>query len=108
MKLFVLLTYNNRSNKVLLCLLCLIYNENEETFMEIFKFLKINFNLKHSLFTVDFGKAGCLALNSIFPETSIFPCYFHFIRRMIIHIKNLHSKNKVIKRNAKNLLFNMK
>ena len=27
---------------------------------------------------------------------------------MIIHIKNLRSKNKVIKRNSKYLLFNMK
>ena len=27
---------------------------------------------------------------------------------MVIHIKNLRSKNKVLKRNSKNLLFNIK
>ena len=31
MKLFALLTYNNKINKVLLCLLALIYNEIQET-----------------------------------------------------------------------------
>lgn len=60
------------------------------------------------MITVDFGKTEYIALKKIFPHIRIFPCYFHIIRRFIIHIKNLRSRNKVLKRNAKNLLFNMK
>ena len=40
LKLFILLTYNKKLNKNLLCLLALIYNENFETICEIFNFLK--------------------------------------------------------------------
>ena len=39
-KLFVLLSYNKKFNKLLLCALALIYNENIETLEEIFKYLK--------------------------------------------------------------------
>ena len=107
-KLFVLLSYNKKFNKILLCTLALIYNEIIETLEEIFKYLKKNFNFNPDLITVDFGKAGYIAIKNIFPNIRIFPCYFHLIRRMVIHLKNLKSKNKVLKRNSKNLLFNMK
>ena len=108
LKLFVLLCYNKKYNKILLCAFALIYNENYETLVTIFKFLKTNYNFQPDLFTVDFGRAGYTAIKNIFPNTRIFPCYFHLIRRLIIHLKDLKSNNKVIKRNAKNLLFNMK
>ena len=39
-KLFVLLSYNKKFNKILLYTLALIYNENIETLEEIFKYLK--------------------------------------------------------------------
>ena len=89
-------------------MLALINNENAETIEKILNFLKINFQLNPELITVDFGKAGLKAINKIFPNARIFPCYFHMIRRLCLHIKNLKSSNKVIKRAAKNLLFNMK
>ena len=108
MKLFIIISYNSKHNKFLLCLLSLIYNENKETFEAIFNFLKYNFGFNPNLFTVDFGKAGYIAIKNVFPNTRIYPCYFHLIRRLIIHIKYLRSKNRVLKRAAKNLLFNMK
>ena len=108
LKLFVLLCYNKKYNKILLCTLALIYNENKETLEEIFKFLKKNFNFQPSLITVDLGKAGYIAIKNIFPNTRIYPCYFHLVRRFILHLKYLRSNNKVLKRNSKNLLFNMK
>ena len=89
-------------------MLALIYNENRETIETILKYLKLNFNFNPPVITLDFGKAGYLAFKNIFPKTRIFPCYFHLILRLIIHIKNLRSDNKVIKRASKNLLFNMK
>ena len=108
MKLFELLAYNNKFNKIYLCLMALIYNENKETLEAIFNFLKLNYNFYSNLFTVDFGKAGYLAIQNIFSKTRIFPCFFHLIRRLILHLKYLRSKNKLVKRNAKNLLFNIK
>ena len=108
MKLFVMLTFNNKLNKVLLSLLALIYNENRETLEEIFNFLKRNYSFNPAVFTVDFGKAGYLAISHAFPSNRIFPCYFHLIRRLVLHIKNLRAKNKLVKRNAKKFLFNMK
>ena len=108
MKLFALLCYNKKSNKILLCMLALIYNENAETLETIFNFLKHNYFFKPDLITLDLGKAGLKAIKSIYPDIRIFPCYFHLIRRIILHIKNLKSKNSVIKRCAKNLLFNIK
>ena len=108
LKLFVLLCYNKKYNKILLCIFALIYNENIETLEVIFKYLKMNFNFQPEFITVDFGKAGYIEIKNIFLNTRIFPCYLHLIRRFIIHIKYLRSKNKVLKRNSKNLLFNMK
>ena len=108
LKLFVFLTYNKKLNKNLLCLLALIYNENFETICEIFNFLKKNYNFYPKIITVDFGKAGYKAIQKVFPKTRIFTCYFHLIRRLIIHLKNIKAKNKLIRRNARNLLFNMK
>ena len=103
MKLFVILAYNKINNKTFLCVLALIYNENRETIETILKNLKINFNFNPPFISIDFGKAGYLAFKNIFPKTSLFPCYFHLIRMLILHIKNLRSKNKVIKRASKNL-----
>ncbi len=103
MKLFVLLSYNKLKNKILLCTMALIYNENTETLETIFKFLKINYFFNPTLITVDFGKAGLKVITKLLPKTRIFPCYFHLIRRLKIHIKSLNSTNKVIKRSAKNL-----
>ena len=62
MKSFVMLTFNNKLNKVLLCLLALIYNENRETLEEIFKYLENNYSFNPDVLTVDFGKAGYLAI----------------------------------------------
>ena len=98
----------SKLNKILLCALALIYNENKETLESIYKYLKLNYNFYPKLFAVDFGRAGYVSIKNIFPKTRIYPCYFHLIRRLIIHIKNLKSNNKILKRASKDLLFNMK
>jgi len=108
MKLFVIVTYNKKLNKTLLCNLSLIYNENVETIEKLLEFLKDVYNFNPNLITIDLGKAGYKAVTNIFPKCRIFPCYFHIIRRFILHIKNLNSKNKQLKKNAKDLLFNIK
>lgn len=43
MKLFVILAYNKNKNKISLCALSLIKNENTETLESIFRYLKINY-----------------------------------------------------------------
>ena len=106
--LFIILAYNEKLNKTLLCTINLIYNENKETFSEIFKFLKLTYQFNSKLFTVDLARGCYLAILEQFPNCRIFPCYFHIIRRLIIHLNNIKSENGVIKRAAKNLLLNMK
>ena len=100
-KLFIILAYNEKLNKTLLSSICLIYNENKETFSEIFKFLKLTYQFKPNLFTVDLARGCYLAILEIFPNSRIFPCYFHIIRRLIIHLNNIKSENRVIKRSEK-------
>ena len=69
MKLFIILAYDEKINKILICALSLIYNENLETFKTIFKFLKTIYNFKPKLFTIDLGKAKTIA--NIFYHFSI-------------------------------------
>ena len=104
MKLFAFLSYNKNLNKILLCMLALIYNENTETLETIFNYLKHNYFFKPDLITLDLGKAGLKAIKNVYPDVRIFPCYFHLIRRIILHIKNLKSKNSIIRRNAKKFI----
>ena len=68
----------------------------------------MNYNFYPKLFTVDFGRVGYISIKNVFQRTRIYPCYFHLIRSFIIHIKNIKSNNKVLKRTAIDLLFNMK
>ena len=68
LKLFVILAYNEKSNKTLLYLLSLIYNENFETIYKIFEYLMETYNFNQKLSTVDFGKAGYKALLNVFPH----------------------------------------
>lgn len=58
--------------------------------------------------TVDFQKANIISIQKIFPNCYIIVCYFHIIRRLVIHLPQLRTKNKENKEIAKNLLFNMK
>ena len=96
-KLFIILAYNEKLNKTLLSAICLIYNENKETFSEIFKFLKLTYQFKPNLFTVDLARGCYLAILEHFPNCRIFPCYFLIIRRLIIHLNNIKSENRVLK-----------
>ena len=57
-KLFIILVYNEKLNKTILCALYLIYNENKETFSEIFKFLKLAYQFKPILFAIYLAR-GC-------------------------------------------------
>ena len=101
MKLFVLLAYNIRLNKILLCMLALIANENTETLEMILKYLKNNFYFKPDLITVDLGRAGLKAIQKVYPNTRLFPCFFHIIIRIKLHIKNLQPKKSVLKLKGK-------
>ena len=44
----------------------------------------------------------------IYPNCYIIICYFHIIRRLVIHLPQIRSKNKESKELAKNLLADMK
>ena len=51
--MFIILSYNEKLNKTLLFTICIIYNENKKTFLEIFKHLKLTYQFNPSLFSVD-------------------------------------------------------
>ena len=58
--------------------------------------------------TVDCQKANLISLYNYFPNSIIIICYFHIIRRFVIHLGALRSKNLSYKENAKNVLSYMK
>ena len=82
MKLSIIVVYNEKINKTLLCAFSLIYNENIETIGKIFEHLKDNYQFIPKLFTIDLGKVCYRAITNIFPNCRIFPFYFHLLRRI--------------------------
>ena len=77
-KLFILLSFNNQKFKTTLCNISMICNENIETFITLFDYLKNRYKFNHKYITTDFSKAEILAYKSIFSETIIIPCFYHY------------------------------
>lgn len=92
--LFILIAFNKKNNKTELCCISLIQNENKESFYSIYKYLIDNYNLKLSLITCDCNAVHIIAIYKLSPSTNILLCYFHIIRRLIIHLPDIRSKNK--------------
>ena len=107
-KLWILVAFNKRLFKTVLLSICLIKNENEETFTKIFMYLKERFKFNPSFITMDLCKAEIKAAKKIFDNTNIILCFFHYIQRLIKHLKEIRSKTNSIKEEANNLLANLK
>ena len=107
-KLWILVAFNKKLFKTVLLSICLIKNENEETFTKIFMYLKERYNFNPSFITMDLCKAEIKASRKIFPHTNIILCFFHYIQRIIKHLKEIKSKTNNIKTESKNLLANLK
>lgn len=94
LKLFILLAFNKSKNKNDLCCIAFIQNENKETFMTIYKYIIDNYGLKIPLLACNCNATHIIAIYKIFPSTNIILCYFHVLRRLIIHMPDIRSKNK--------------
>lgn len=63
-KMQILLSYNKNENKILICNICLIKNENYETLNSIINYLKSNYQFEPKVMTVDFCKVAYKAFKS--------------------------------------------
>ena len=86
----------------------MICNENFGTFITLFDYLKIRYKFNSKYITTDFSKAEILANKSIFNETIIIPCFYHYCQNIIRKLKILKSKNKKLKNMPKDLFANQK
>ena len=60
--------------------IALIANENHETYGLIFLYLKRLYKYNPKYITSDFNKTCISAINHIFPDVRLIPCYFHYIQ----------------------------
>ena len=93
-KLFVLIAFNTTANKTELCSLVLLTNENVETFSNIYEYLIDKYNFYPTKMTVDCQKANIIAIQKHFPNCYIIICYFHIIRRFVLHLPKYNLKIK--------------
>ena len=107
-KLLVILAFNNELFKSVIYSLSLIQNENKETFVKVLNFLKIKYSWTPNKITIDYSKAEKNAITYVFPNVEIIPCFYHFMVNINKHLKELKSKNKVLKNFAKDCLANIK
>ena len=107
-KLFIIIAFNKEFHLTQLCVIALIRNENIETFSTIYNYLYDKFKFNPPKLTVDCQKANLISLYKFFPNCNIIICYFHIVRRLVIHLGALRSKNLSLKEHAKNLLSSMK
>ena len=107
-KLFVILAFDQLEKKTLLLCMSLIKNENYETILEIIKYLKNNYEFNPQIITMDMARGPIKAFLNSFEKINIKICYYHFISRIILHLPQLRSKNKIIKKKAQIILINIK
>ena len=107
-KIFLLLAFNKKLYNSILCNISIIANENKETFITLFNFLKSKYKFIPKKITCDFCKALLLSIKIVFPGCSIIPCFFHFMQNVIKHFGEIRSKNKTIKDLAKDCLANIR
>ena len=93
-KLWVLVAFNKVHQRTILCCLALIKNENKETYLTIFDYLKNKYKSEPKIMTVDFGRGCYTALKDKFENINIILCYYHFLNRLKLHIKSSYIGNK--------------
>ena len=96
-KLYILIAFNNEKQKSELCSLVLISNENVETSNNIYQYLYKKYKFQPTKITVDHQKAHNIFIPNIYPSCCIIICYFHIIRRLVIHLPQSVQKIKKVK-----------
>lgn len=75
---------------------------------KIFQYLKDRFKFNSLIITMDLCKAQINAVIKMFQNANIILCFFHYMQRLIKHLKKLKSNNSIIKKDAKDLLSDLK
>ena len=107
-KILIILAFNSKEFKSILCNITLIANENKETLITVYEYLKNKYQWNPQHISIDFSKAELKSIKLIFKNITIVPCFFHFISNIIKHLKQLKSKNIKERNIAKDLLANIK
>ena len=104
----ILLGFDQKIFKTLLCCIAIIYNENKETILKILDYLNLKYGFIPKVMTLDLGRGPYSALKEKFKLCRLYPCFFHIMLRLIKHVPEIKSKNKKIKLEAEELLINIK
>ena len=109
LKIWILLAYNKNINKTMICNISLIKNENFETLKCILIHLKGNYNLIPNLMIIDFNKTAYKVFKFLIKEIILVIYFFHLFQNLLLHLPEYKEKNnKIIKKNEKNIILNMK
>ena len=92
-KLQILVGFHKVIYKTVILCISLIKNENEETFLKIFDYLKQRFKFDPKNITMDLCKAEINAARKTFPNANIILCFFHYMQRIVKHLKELKTAN---------------
>ena len=77
-KLFVILAFNYKEYKTIICNISIITNENTETIITIIEYLRDKYNWQSNRMAFDFSLAELKAFKLIFPNVIIIPCFSIF------------------------------
>ena len=84
----------------------MIIDEKTSTFIYLFNKLKEIYGFNPYILTCDIEISIRTALKYIFKDIKLYPCYFHYIRNIIINLlkyfKNKNEKNEVINEDDNN------
>ena len=107
MMLMVLCGYNNFSKKTVLCVFILLQNEKEFTFKKIFEYLRDKYSFNPPKIMCDFSLSQINACKSVFPNTLIHCCFFHFSQCIWNKFKKYNLCEKGSYKDNYTLLFNI-
>ncbi len=93
-KLLLILGFNNRIHKITIGSIILIKNENQDTFIKIFKYLNSKYNFYPEIFNVDWNIAEIIAIKKIFNDSKIIIFCYHILKPIIQHLPQIRSFDK--------------
>ena len=107
-RLYVISGFNMMKKRTRILSYILIPNETEKTYKVYFSNLKNKFCFNPRLFNMDFNKASCKAIKSVYPNIYIVKCFFHFTQYLYKKLKQLGLTKIKFKDDILELLFNLK
>lgn len=74
--IYIMISYNKNENKIFICNISLIKNDNFETFNSIINYLKLNYQFELTIMTVDICKAVYKAFKTNYKNIRMVPFNF--------------------------------